>query len=49
MARLMMTPEQQRDLDDWLGVFNQSIGGTKATAPATKSKGPVRLERFPVE
>jgi hypothetical protein len=49
MARLMMTPEQARDLDRWLGVLNESIGGTNATAPATKSKGPIRIARFPVE
>jgi hypothetical protein len=48
-ARLTMTPEQARDLDRWLGVFNESIGGTKATAPATKSKGPIRIARFPIE
>jgi hypothetical protein len=46
MARLMMTPEQERDLDQWLGVFNEAISGTKATAPAAKSNGPVRIARF---
>ena len=48
-ARLMLTPEQERDLDQWLGVFNEAISGTKSTAPATKSKGPIRVARFPVE
>jgi HK97 family phage prohead protease len=47
--RLTMTPEQQRELDRWLGVCNEAIGGTKATAPATNSKGPIRMARFPVE
>jgi HK97 family phage prohead protease len=48
-AMLMFTDEQEQDLRRWLREFNEAISGTKATAPATKSKGPVRLARFPVE
>jgi HK97 family phage prohead protease len=49
VARLMLTPEQERDLDQWLGAFNEAISGTKAKAPARKSKDPIRVARFPVE
>jgi hypothetical protein len=44
-ARLMLTPEQERDLDQWVGV----ITGTKASTPARKSRAPIRIARFFVE
>jgi hypothetical protein len=45
----MLSAEQEKHLGRWLREFNEAISGTKATAPATKSTGPVRLARFPVE
>jgi HK97 family phage prohead protease len=49
LARFMLPAEHEKHLSRWLGEFNEAISGTKATAPATKSKGPIRVARFPVE
>ncbi len=48
-ARLMLTPEQERDVDQWVSVITEAISGTKATAPATKSSKPIRVATFTVE
>ena len=45
-ARLMLTPEQERELDQWLGVFNEAISGTKASEPRAKSTRPIRVASF---
>ena len=37
-ARLMLTPQQERDLDQWVSVFTKAINGTKATAPARSQR-----------